>query len=121
MFHTLVLLLGQLSVCAYMVLRCVTKLHFSFYDFLSLSLSSPPLFSHCLHMWTKVVLVALLSDTPSQKSKNQVVKGIVLPKMEILSTFMYPCVSPNLFDFILQNTKEDILKNGDYQTILDGH
>lgn len=58
----------------------------------SLSLSSLLSFlSLSLHIWTKVFLVAHVSDT--QKSKNQVVKGTVLPKMKILSSFIYPLVS----------------------------
>ncbi len=47
------------------------------------------------------------SDTPSQKSKNEVVKGTVLPKMKILSSFIYPLVSfHTCFKFIYR-----ILKN----------
>ncbi len=38
------------------------------------------------------------------------VKGIVHPKMKILSSFTHPQVVPNLYEFVLPNTKEDILK-----------
>ncbi len=39
------------------------------------------------------------------------VKGIVQPKMNILSSFTHPQVVPNLCIFLLLNSKEDIFKN----------
>ncbi len=41
---------------------------------------------------------------------NKMFKGIVHPKMKIV-TFTHPLVIPNLFDFLLWNTKDGILKN----------
>ncbi len=37
-------------------------------------------------------------------------KEKVHPKMKILSSFTHPQVVPNLYEFVLPNTKEDILK-----------
>ncbi len=46
-------------------------------------------------------------------------KGIVHPKMKILSSFTHP-VFPNLYEwFVLLNTKEDILKNEGNRAVLD--
>ncbi len=47
------------------------------------------------------------------------VKGIVHPKMKILS-FTHPQVVPNLYEFVLPSTKEDILKNIGDRAVL-GH
>ncbi len=47
------------------------------------------------------------------------VKGIFHPKMKILS-FTHPQVVPNLYEFALPNTKEDILKNIGNRAVL-GH
>ncbi len=47
------------------------------------------------------------------------VKGIVHPKMKILS-FTHSQVVPNLYEFVPPNTKEDILKNIGDRAVL-GH
>ncbi len=47
------------------------------------------------------------------------VKGIVHPKMKILS-FTHSQVGPNLYEFVPPNTKEDILKNIGDRAVL-GH
>jgi len=40
-----------------------------------------------------------------------ILKGILHPKMKILISFTHPQVVANLYEFLLLNTKEDILKN----------
>jgi len=45
-------------------------------------------------------------------------KGVVHPKMKILSSFTHPCVIPNLSSV---EQKEDILKNVDNQRVDGSH
>jgi len=46
------------------------------------------------------------------------VKGIVHPKIKILSSFTHPQVIPNLYEF---HQKDDIMKNMDNQTFDGPH
>jgi len=46
--------------------------------------------------------------------------GIVRPKIKILTSFTHPQVVPNLYEFLLLNTKED-LKNVGNQTVDGPH
>ncbi len=48
-------------------------------------------------------------------------KGIVHPKMKILSSFTHSQVVPNMYLFVLLNTKEDILKKVCNQAVLGHH
>ncbi len=51
---------------------------------------------------------------------RQCVKGIVHPKMKILSSFTHPQVFQTCMNvFVLLNTKEDILKNVGNRAVLD--
>ncbi len=49
-------------------------------------------------------------------------KGIVHPKMKILSSFTHPQVVPNLYEcLVLLNTKEDVLNNVGFWGTIDFH
>ncbi len=58
-----------------------------------------------------------------EKKKKTVLKGIVHPKMKILSSFTHPQVVPNLYEFLCsaEHTKEDILKKVCNQAVLGHH
>jgi len=46
---------------------------------------------------------------------QNIIKGIVHPKISILSSFTHPQFVPNIK--LILNTKEEILKNGGNQTV----
>ncbi len=66
---------------------------------------------------------SLLTEHKGQSyTVSPFVKGIVHPKMKILSSFTHPQVVPNLYEFlVLPNTKEDILKKVCNQAVLGHH
>lgn len=60
---------------------------------------------------TTILRVKFLHPVVKFPSIKVKLKETVHQNMEIRSSFTHPCVIPNLYAFLLQNTKEDILRN----------
>ncbi len=68
----------------------------------------------------KCLFFSLMINTIIHSDCFEALKGIVHPKMKILSSFTLPQVVPNLHECLL-NTKEDILKKVCNQAVLGHH
>ncbi len=88
----------RLSLMTWQPISRLTRMH--------PSVSEAPCISHSL---STILLESILGFF----------KGIVHPKIKILSSFTHPNVVPNLYRFL--SSKEDILKNVDNQTVFRSH